>query len=80
MPTFWRGLLLQLPFALAAYLAARFLLRTAERLGRAFAAAPPRPRPVPLLLPAPAAALLPPRPPLISRGLAERGPPLLLAA
>jgi len=36
-PTFVPGLLLQLPFALAAYVAARLLLRTAERVGRAFA-------------------------------------------
>jgi hypothetical protein len=36
-PTFLPGLALQLPLALAAFLAARFLLRTAERLGRALA-------------------------------------------
>ena len=34
-PTFLPGLLLQLPFALAAYVAARVLLRTAEHVGRA---------------------------------------------
>jgi hypothetical protein len=36
-PTFLPGLLLQLPFALAAYVAARLLLRAAERAGSAFA-------------------------------------------
>jgi aminoglycoside phosphotransferase len=36
-PTFLPGLLLQLPFALAAYVAARLLLRAAEQIGRAFA-------------------------------------------
>jgi hypothetical protein len=36
-PTFLPGLGLQLPLALLAYVAARFLLRTAERLGRALA-------------------------------------------
>lgn len=39
-PTFLPGLLLQLPFALAAYVAARVLLRTAEHVGRALM--PPR--------------------------------------
>jgi hypothetical protein len=36
-PTFLPGLVLQLPLALLAYLAARVLLRTAERVGRALA-------------------------------------------
>jgi hypothetical protein len=36
-PTFLPGLALQLPLALAAYAAARLLLKTAERLGRALA-------------------------------------------
>src|ERR671935_2549540 len=39
-PTFVPGLVLQLPFAAAAYVVARFLLRTAEQVGRALAAAP----------------------------------------
>ena len=76
-PTFLPGLALQLPFALLAYLAARLLLRTAERVGRAVARlAPPRPRLVAVVFPAPAAAPRLPRRPLISRGLAKRGPPL----
>ena len=45
-PTFLPGLALQLPIALAAYVAARLLLRTAERVGYALAPqriAPPHP-------------------------------------
>jgi hypothetical protein len=42
-PTFVPGLLLQLPFAVLAYLAARALLRAAEIVGRALAS-PRRPR------------------------------------
>jgi hypothetical protein len=38
-PTFLPGLLLQLPFAAAGYLATRLLLRTAERVGRAICGA-----------------------------------------
>lgn len=75
-PTFLPGLALQLPFGALAYLAARLLLRAAERLGRALGSAQrPRPRPVPLPLAAPAPAPGPARPALISRGLAKRGPP-----
>src|SRR4051794_32311552 len=44
-PTFLPGLLLQLPLALVAYLAARFFLRGAERVGRALA----QPRALPVL-------------------------------
>jgi hypothetical protein len=40
-PTFWPGLLLQLPLAALAYFIARFLLHTAESIGRALAR-PPR--------------------------------------
>jgi hypothetical protein len=80
-PTFLPGFLLQLPFGAAAFVAARLLLRTAERLGRALAPARPlrsRPLPSPLRAPAPAPELSRQR--LISRGLAKRGPPLLLRA
>ena len=78
-PTFLPGLLLQLPFAALAYVVARLLLRTAERIGRRLARpAPHRPRLAPLPLLPPALALLPARPPLIARGLAKRGPPLLV--
>jgi hypothetical protein len=80
-PTFAPGLLLQLPFAALAYLAARLLFRTAERIGLALRRlAPPRVRPAGLPAPAAVVAVLPPHPPLISRGLAKRGPPLLLGA
>jgi hypothetical protein len=44
-PTFLPGLLLQLPFAALAYVAARLLLRAAEVIGSAFAT-PHRPRAV----------------------------------
>jgi hypothetical protein len=80
-PTFLPGLALQLPFGAAAYLVARLLLRVAERLGLALAPAPPpRPKFSPLPGVAPASVPEPPRAPLISRGLAKRGPPLLLGA
>ena len=80
-PTFAPGLALQLPFALLAYAAARLLLRTAERAGRAVArVAPPRPRLAPVVLAAPAAEPPLPRAALISSGHAKRGPPLLATA
>jgi hypothetical protein len=80
-PTFVPGLALQLPFALLAYVAARLLLRTAERAGRAVArTAPPQPRLVAIALSAPAAEPLLPRLAPISHGLAKRGPPLLASA
>lgn len=41
-PTYRVGLLLQLPFALVVYLAARLLLRTVERIGKAISVPPPR--------------------------------------
>jgi hypothetical protein len=56
-PTFAPGLLLQLPFALAAYLAAKLLLRGARRVGHAFAARPPRVPAFAVPPPAPAAAV-----------------------
>jgi hypothetical protein len=69
-PTFLPGLALQLPFALAAYLAARLLLRAATALGRALAGArTPRGvrifglRPKPLFVR------------MLLRSLAARGPP-----
>ena len=71
-PTFLPGLALQLPLALAAYIAARLLLRTAERIGRALA----QPRTLPLyspLLLSPVAATLRPR--VAVAGCSSRGPP-----
>ena len=71
-PTFLPGLLLQLPFALAAYVAARVLLRTAEHVGRAFASRLPGTAYVELVL-APAPATLPVRVAAASRD--SRAPP-----
>lgn len=77
-PTFLPGLLIQLPFALLAWLAARLLLRAATHAGRAFARQRP-PRRV-ALLPSPApAGTTPPRKRLLAERLAERGPPLSFA-
>jgi hypothetical protein len=74
-PTFVPGLALQLPLAALAYLVARLLLRTAERLGRALAqprtAAATEPRAV-AVFSAPAA-----RPRSFAR--TSRGPPRLVA-
>jgi hypothetical protein len=82
VPTFLPGLALQLPFGAAAYVVARLLLRAAERVGRALAPLLPPRRRSPVLLPVgpPTAAPVVLRSPLISRGLAKRGPPLLLGA
>ena len=80
-PTFLPGLALQLPFGAAAYLVARLLFRAAGRLGRALGTSPPpRAKLVPLPVAQPAAAPDRPRPALIARSLAKRGPPLLLGA
>lgn len=80
-PTFLPGLALQLPFGALAYVAARLLLRTAERIGRALGpAAPPRPCPHTLSVSFPASTPPPARPAPIARALAKRGPPLLLGA
>lgn len=77
-PSFWRGLVLQVPLGLAAYLAARILLRTAERVADAVGAR--RSRPIPLH--APVALLRPanvflPRPAPLACLAADRAPPLL---
>jgi len=79
-PTFVPGLALQLPFAAVAYVAARLLLRVAERAGRALGVAPPRAARAALAqLPLPLSELLPRERPLACR-LAKRGPPRLLLA
>jgi hypothetical protein len=75
-PTFLPGLLLQLPFGLVAYLAARLLLGTAVRLGRVLASPPPpRARPVASKRLARPDPQPPRRSPLACRE-AKRGPPL----
>jgi hypothetical protein len=71
-PTFVPGLLLQLPFALAAYVAARLLLRAAEHVGRAFIPSFRGTEYVEVVL-APAPATLPVR--LVAASRASRGPP-----
>jgi hypothetical protein len=76
-PTFRVGLALQVPFALAAYLAARLLLRAGRALGEAVSRRRHRLLPVrPSLRLAPAASLLVPRAPFAS-GWSVRGPPLV---
>jgi hypothetical protein len=76
-PSFFIGLWLQIPFAAAAYVLARALLRAAERLGEALARAHRVRRVnslVDLLLPDSIDA---PRIALLAQGRAQRGPPLL---
>jgi len=74
-PVFWLGLALQVPFALAAWLVARLLLRAAGG-----AAAPKVSRSPSLLLPVGEPAAAEPRP-FAARGLAApRGPPAVLPA
>lgn len=77
-PTFMVGIALQVPFGGVTYLAARFLLRSAKRLGRRLGrVSPPRLRLAPVSLLAPVAPPLPPLSSLLSRRLGRRGPPLL---
>ena len=77
-PTFLPGLLAQVPLALLAWLAARWLLRAAVHAGRALASRPPRFAPEPLVVLAPVTPATP-RTGVLARRLAERGPPLLVA-
>lgn len=75
-PTFVPGLFLQLPFALLTYLVARFLLRAAERIGRALA------RPVACVERVTGLAAAPLAPPvrlLAGRRLARAPPPVVVA-
>jgi hypothetical protein len=69
------GLLLQLPFALAAYAVARILLGAVRSLGRWLAGSRGRPRRVGIALPRPSLAALAPRPPALGLGYGSRGPP-----
>jgi hypothetical protein len=79
-PTFRIGLLLQLPFGLAAYLIARLLLRAADEVGRALGAAS-KPLPLVGLLPGwSVAAVRLPRLSGLAHGHAGRGPPAPAAA
>jgi len=73
-PTFLLGLVLQLPFALLAYLLARLLLGAVALVARLVAATPrlTRPTSLPSL-----AELALPRASVLARGFSSRGPPLL---
>jgi hypothetical protein len=76
-PTFLIGLGLQLPFALAAYAIAVWLLEAAGRLGAVLTRARPLGLPrAERQLPRPRTAV-PPRVPALALGHATRGPPLL---
>ena len=76
-PTFLPGLALQLPLALAAYVAARLLLKTAERVGRALAQ-PRTLHTLPQILAAPVTTALHAR--AVVAGCSSRGPPPALVA
>lgn len=78
-PTFLPGLLLQLPFAAAAFAVARFLLRAAVRIGAAVARRA-RPRLRPLAVARPAVIRTAPRVGVLALRRAERGPPLAFVA
>jgi hypothetical protein len=77
-PTFRIGLLLQVPFALVAYLVARLLLRVAQHVGRVLGGRRElrlrRPLGVGAL--SPSGVLFVPRVPVLAGGHAERGPPV----
>ena len=77
-PTFRVGVLLQLPFAALAYVAARLLLRTARSAGAAVAASPR----LALLLPAASAScpatVMTVRRRVPALGFGVRGPPILV--
>jgi hypothetical protein len=73
-PTFVAGLLLQVPFALLAYAAAKALLAATRVIARALAR-PRRLRLRPHLLPRPVVAVVAPRIPAAATGYGKRGPP-----
>ena len=79
-PTFRVGLLLQLPFALAAYLLARLLLRAADRVGRVLRGAVARPRVSGVSLSWVVLEVCSPRRGVLAGGHSGRGPPRLGAA
>jgi hypothetical protein len=74
-PTFLIGLLLQLPFAVLAYVLARLLLRAAERLGTVRRTRPPRCTERPLPGRSPRASFVLPRLAPLVTGSSGRGPP-----
>jgi hypothetical protein len=79
-PTFRVGLLLQLPFALAAYLVAKLLLRAANRVGRALRGVLSRPRVVGVSLSRVVLEAFAPRWGALAGGHSGRGPPRGVAA
>jgi hypothetical protein len=79
-PTYRVGLLLQLPFALIAYLLARLLLRAADRVGRILRGAVARPSLVSLSLRWGVLEICRPRRGALAGGHSGRGPPRAAAA
>lgn len=79
-PTFRVGLLLQLPFALVAYLIARLLLRAAQRVGRVLRGGVARPRIVAVSHRWVVLEVCSPRRGALAGGHSGRGPPRLPAA
>jgi hypothetical protein len=78
-PTFWRGVVLQLPFGLAAYLVARLLLRAATVVARVVRAGRrtwPAVRPAPSRPARPRAVVLPKLAPLAGAAAGRAPPPL----
>jgi hypothetical protein len=75
-PTFALGLLLQLPFAVAAFLLARILLNAVRSLGRLLSRSPRAGVRVPDLL-RPVSRGVVPRLPVLALGYGSRGPPAL---
>jgi hypothetical protein len=73
-PTFAVGLLLQAPFAVAAYVLARLLLRVVRTLGRLLSGRP-RARVLAYAPSRPAIRLVSPRVPVLALGYGSRGPP-----
>jgi hypothetical protein len=71
-PTFMLGLVLQFPFALAAYLVARYLLRIAHAIGRLIT---PVRRTAFVAVRRPHPQLFTPRRAALARGYGSRGPP-----
>ncbi len=78
-PTFAIGLLLQAPFALAAYLLARLLLGAVRTLARLLSGSRPKARIGSSPQRDPAASCLP-RVPALALGYGSRGPPAILEA
>jgi hypothetical protein len=74
-PVFLLGVVLQVPFALAAFLVARVVLAVAELVGKAFAEGSVSCPPLPAPRQAPRAAADLARIPVLALGYPERGPP-----